>query len=275
MFADDTKLYHKADIQCSRDALQADIQEAYSWSAKWQMPFNEKKCAVLHIGNTNPGHQYQMGCCALKVSFVERDLGILIDSELKFRQQAASAVSKASRVLAIIRKSFVNFDPFILPLLYKTLVRPILEYGNAIWGPFNRADQQLVERVQRRATRLVVSLRGLSYKDRLRSLNLPSLYYRRLRGDMIRVYNLINGGIDQDHTQFFILDRDSRTRGHAFKLKKPDATTRPRRTSFGVRIVDEWNALPRNVVEASTLNAFKSSLDDHWRHRWYTVPEMD
>ena len=106
----------------------------------------------------------------------EHDLGVHIDSLLKFRKQATTAAAKANQILAVIRRSFELIDEFTLPLLYKTLVRPHLEYGNLAWGPFNRADQLLIEKVQRKATRLVASIRHLPYEERLRVLKLPSLF---------------------------------------------------------------------------------------------------
>ena len=100
---------------------------------------------------------------------VERDLGIHMDAELKFRQQAAAAVSKASQVMAVIRRSFQLLDKTTLPILFKTLVgiwnmEYGWEYGNIVWGPFNQTDQKRIERVQWRATKLVPELRHLSYQ---------------------------------------------------------------------------------------------------------------
>jgi len=131
-------------------------------------------------------------------------------------------------VLTVIRRSFEQLDRFTVPLLYKTLVRPHLEYANSVWGPYNRADQQLVERVQRRATKLVPDLRSVTYQDRLRALDMPSLYHRRRRGDMITVYQLFHTGIDMDPAVFFQLAPASTTRGHPWKLLKPHAATRAR-----------------------------------------------
>ena len=85
----------------------------------------------------------------------EKDLGIVMDDELKFYQQTAAAIAKASQMLAVVRRSFVNLDEVTLPLLFKSVVRPFLDYGNAIWGPFGKVDQKRLERVQRRATRMV------------------------------------------------------------------------------------------------------------------------
>ena len=178
------------------------------------------------------------------------------------------------QILAVIRRSFTLIDEVTLPLLFTTLVRPQLEYGNLVWGPFNRADQRLVERVQRRATRMVESERAKPYGDRLRLLQLPSLYYRRRRGDMVHTYQLFHGGVDASPSDFFTL-AEGQTRGHPFKVYKPPASTRPRRFCYAVRSVNDWNDLPAEVVCAPSLNAFKARLDAHWAHFGYKVPDTD
>ena len=109
------------------------------------MTFNQGKCKVLHIGQANQAFQYEMDGVPLGSTSVEKDLGISIDAELKFREQASSAVAKAARILAVIRCSFALIDKVTLPMLCKSLLRPHLEYGNLIWGPFNRTDQRLVD----------------------------------------------------------------------------------------------------------------------------------
>ncbi|XP_043200105.1 uncharacterized protein LOC122369431 [Amphibalanus amphitrite] len=159
-----------------------------------------------------------------------------------------------------------------LPILFKTLVRPLLEYGNIVWGPFNRADQLLIERVQRRATKLVQEVRHLPYQERLKSMKLPSLHYRRRRGDMIAVYNVLHGRLDLNPEELFnqVTTRD--TRGHSWRLAKPHAVTRIRRNVFAVRVINDWNSLPSSVVDADSLNSFKNRLDTHWRHLHFTPP---
>ena len=77
----------------------------------------------------------------------EKDLGVLINYELKFHQHAAFVVAKANRLLAIIRRTFINLDTVMLPLLYKSLVRPVLEYANAVWGPFFSKGKEMIEKV--------------------------------------------------------------------------------------------------------------------------------
>ena len=169
MFADDTKIYRSVSQASDVHLLQADLNALSGWSERWQLPLNREKCKALHLGRNNENHVYDMGGTQLTQTLVEKDLGIQVDSQLKFREQAAAAVSKASRILSVIRRSFGLLGETTLPLLFRTMVRPHLEYANAVWGPFNREDQKRIERVQRRATRLVASVRGRPYEERLPS----------------------------------------------------------------------------------------------------------
>ena len=273
LFADDTKLY-ASPLQSGdggRSQLQIDLDALTNWSITWQLPFNQKKCKVVHLGSGNPRQEYSLlGAEIAKVN-EEKDLGIFIDEHLKFRRQAAAAVAKANQILGIIRRSFELLDTQTLPLLFKTLVRPHLEYGNIVWGPFNKEDQRLVERVQRRATRLVRDLQHLQYQERLRALRLPSLFYRRRRGDVIMVYMLMNGHLNLEVDTFFQPAPSTGTRGHPLKVAKPRAVSRARRNHWSVRSVNDWNSLPSHVVLAPTTNEFKTRLDKHWCDHMYDI----
>ena len=88
---------------------------------------------------------------------------------------------------------------------------------------------------------------------------------------MITLYQLMHGGVDLDSERFVSSAAGDRTRGHAWKLKKPRAESRVRRCALGVRAINDWNLLPSPVVAATTLNMFKSRLDSHWSHLKYTV----
>ena len=276
IFADDTKIYRSVGQGSDVQALQRDLDALVEWSERWQLPFNINKCKTLHLGGRNDGHKYIMGDVQLIETEVEKDLGVHMDCQLKFRQQAAEAISKASRILAVIRRSFSLIDETTLPLLFRSMVRPHLEYANAVWGPFNREDQKRIERVvQRRATRLVASIRDRPYEERLQVLNLPSLYHRRRRGDMITVYQVLRQGVDVDAAKFFATAPASNTRGHQWKLVKPRAVSRVRRNTFSVRVVNQWNALPTSVVDAPSVNAFKARLDKHWARDTHTVHMND
>ena len=162
---------------------------------------------------------------ALSADSEEKDIGVIIDEELKFHKHVAAAVEKSSRMLGLIRATFTCLDEITVPRLFTTLVKPHLEYGNIIWSPRFKMDSTEIEKVQRRATKLIPSLRNLCYEDRLRKLKLPSLWQRRRRGDMIQVYK-ITSGIDRiDPQLFFCRPEKSSTRGHSQKLTKQHSRT--------------------------------------------------
>ena len=263
LFADDAKIFCGVKSSEDEEKLQKDLDRITEWSMKWQIPFNVGKCKSLHIGRNNQHHVYKMSNQDLEQVYEEKDLGVLIDAELKFHKQTSAAVKKANSILGLIKKSFLKLDTETMPLLYKTLVRPHLEYGNVVWGPFFKEDMKKVEKVQRRATKIIPELKEKTYEDRLHCLDLPSLMHRRRRGDMIYTYKIMTGKINVNKSSFFKMTQLS-TRGHQFKIFKEHATKLSRINTFSQRIVNDWNSLPSKVVTAETINSFKNKLDEHW-----------
>ena len=135
---------------------------------------------------------YEMENHQLNCSNCEKDIGVFIDSSLNFDRHINYAVNKANRVLAIARKTFECMDRDIFSQIFKTLVRPHLEYAAPVWSPHLISQKELIENVQRRATKMVPGLSDLPYPERLRKLKLPTLAYRRVRGDMIQTFKLMN-----------------------------------------------------------------------------------
>ncbi len=150
--------------------------------------------------------------------------------------------------------------------LYKSLVRPHLEYASVIWNPKYKKDVIALENVQRRATRMLQELQGLEYNERLIRLGLPKLEYRRARADIIEVYRLRHG-LDKISTDILITRTNTNTRGNTQKLFKPRARLNTRKNAFSHRVVDTWNSLPTSIIEATTLNSFKSRLNKHWTNQ--------
>jgi len=143
-----------------------------------------------------------------------------------------------------------------------------LEYGVPIWFPFKMKDIEEVEKVQRRATKQVKSLRGLSYEQRLKKINLPTLKHRCHRGDMIEVYKILHGIYDTDISQDILqLAQDNRTRGHSSKLVTQHSKTEIRRNCFSVRVAKPRNGLIEFVVSSKNIQTFESRLDKAWENQ--------
>ena len=106
-------------------------------------------------------------------------------------------------MLGLIKKPFTNLNGYTLPLLYKSLVRPHLKYANVVWGPTFVTDLNIIESVQRRATRYVPDVSDLSYHNRPLNLNLPTLSFRRFRADMIMTYNVLHNNVGLNPNEFF------------------------------------------------------------------------
>ena len=204
----------------------------------------------------------------LNGSSVEKDLGVYVDDSLSFTTHCHNIISAANRLVGVIRRTFVYMDKRVFGYLYKALIRPRLEYAATVWSPRRVREIDLIEAVQRRATKLVPEIANRSYEELLRYLNLPTLVFRRMRGDIIHVYKFIQGLFDVDCSLMFPLVKESTTRGHPYRIWKRRSKTSSRMHFFSQRVVNEWNSLPYEVVTAPTLNAFKSCLDRHWaQHR--------
>ena len=272
MFADDTKLYTRSDIENGPEDLQSDLDTLQGWSDRWLLRFHPQKCAVLKFGKENNVEYKMKQSCPdgskteiiLKTIDNEKDLGVTIDNKLNFKQQIALSTAKANKIVGLIRRSFDYLNERMFVTLFKSLVRPLLEYGHCVWQPTDKQLCKEIENVQRRATKLLSHLKDLSYPERLRKLKLPSLEYRRARGDMIETFKYLNGFYQTQRPVFEKATTDQ-LRGHPLKLRKHRCRLNLRKNYFSNRIVNTWNDLPASVVTAPSVDSFKRRLDNHWK----------
>ena len=267
LFADDAKLLRPVSSTTDFEHIQDDIQVLHDWSQTWLLRFNEAKCKTMHIGKNEDPHtpSFPNNPHPLQLTELEKDLGVFFENNLSFQHHISVQTKKATKILGIIRRSFGNITPYNFKKLFTSLVRPHLEYGSSIWHPHLKRDIATIEKIQRKGTKFIPSLRHLSYQDRLRKLKLPSLTYRRLRGDLIEAFKIFHH-YTIDPSEILILHTQSSTRGHQLKLKKERNRTAIRNRTFSQRIVNNWNALPQSTISAPSVNSFKNRLDKQLKH---------
>ena len=234
------------------------------------MLLNFGKCKCIHIGHGNIDEEYKMGGGAvLGRTTQEKDLGVTFIADMKVSKQCGIAASKGNQILGLIRRTIMYKEKQLIVPLYKAIVRPHLEYCIQASRSCRKKDIDKLERIQRRTTKMIPELRDLSYESRLLQCGLATLETRRLRGDQIEVFRIVNGE-DFDRNMFFKLKEGSRTRGHKAALVKEQCRLDMRKYSFSQRVINEWNKLPNDCVNASSVNMFKNRIDRYLIRAGYT-----
>jgi hypothetical protein len=277
LYADDSKLLGR--VAKAEDSIffQEDINKMVEWTVTWRMFFNCSKCKIMHIGKNNPNHNYfindrKNGCIhQLEVVKEERDLGVIVSDDLKWKKQCEVAASKGNRALGTLKRTFSYLDVDMMKKLYTCYVRPHLEFAVTAWCPYLIGDISVLEKVQRRATR-VHELKGMRYEERLHHFDFQTLKDRRRRGDLIEFYKIVH---KLDGVNWFNPPREtfsrrsdgpaSNLRGHSLKFAKVGAVNcNTRDKFFSNRVLDDWNKLDEETVRSLSTNSFKNSIDSRF-----------
>jgi hypothetical protein len=209
---------------------------------------SDKEPSCLHCKGTHPA--WSRSCPILKQIHIH----------------ILKITKKANSMLFPLNKVFRKSSPAIFAKLYKTYVRPVLEFANCVWTPVLQRDIQLLESVQRRATRVPFGRSRPQYTPRLSLMGIPSLSARRVRGDLLVVFRALSSE-QSPIRHLFTLHEGGRTRGHSLKLLKDRFVTTARQYFLTNRIFDQWNSLPPEIVNCKTADSFKAKYDSLLKSR--------
>ena len=266
-FADDTKIGNKVTTQADARNLQTCLNRLVNWAETWCMSFNTDKCKVLHVGRNNTRTSYSMNDTPLAETEQERDIGVIISSNMKPSAQCSEAARRATNILTQVSRSFLYRDKKTFLQLYKQFVRCHLEFAVPAWSPWTAADIDVLEKVQKRAVNLVTGLQAKTYEDKLSEIGISTLLERRVKNDMVQTYKIINGIDRVDFKIWFNLvgqtsHMQTRNTTYEKNIVAYRSRTDIRKNFFSSRVVRVWNALPTEVKEARNLSIFKQKLKD-------------
>ena len=259
LFADDVKIITKSSTAAIN---QEDLDKLCEWQNKWLLRFNTKdsKCKVLHIGKSNPHNLYNLEGEVLPEVTCEKDLGVYVDSNLTWHENITKSVNKAKSCIAWVTRNVISREPQVMINIYKTLVRPHLEYCVQLWSPSPRYGNWKVideiEKVQRMYTRLIDGVGLKPYQERLHDLGLTTLLERRARGDIIETFRIISG-IANYGSNLFKISRS----GYNIIDNTYHRTYSYGSDFFPRRVVSYWNKIPDHVKDATSVDSFKIKLD--------------
>ena len=263
LFADDIKIWTRVKNVEDCYRLQHDLDALSDWSLKNKLPFNLKKCKMLQLG-TSHNYSYHLGSMNLEWASEEKDLGVWITSSLKSERNCVQVYNKTSRILGMLRRVFGHFTHKTLTFVMNTYLRPVMEYAIQAWAPWQQKDKELFQRIYHRATKSVIGLHAKTYEERIKILDLFDSNYRRIRGDLILMYNIQHSS-DHPLKSLFKPGSERVTRQHRFSVEVPSSRSNCRRHFFAVRVCFVWNSLPDSIVNSLTLESFKFALDHHMR----------
>ena len=245
MFADDTKVYKNINNPRDCQDLQEDLNALSAWSQQWLLRFNATKCVTVRFRSAFE-YVYSLNGIYLEEVSEQKDLGVLISNDLK---PAKHINSVCKRKIGMIKRCFSHFTEEKITILYKSIIRPVLEYASAVWNPSCNKDIERPEKVQKRCLRLCPT-----------EIKLPTLAERRRQIDLVETYKFMNDRYKTPPSTFFQIPPREGLRGHSLKLYKQKTRTEVAKNFFSNRVVNEWNSLTQEIISAPSIATFKEKL---------------
>ena len=264
IFADDSKLVKSIKSMDDRDLMQIDLQAVIQWAASNKMELNKLKFQLLQHGKLNDLKcSYTIDPTVEVVKSTDvKDLGVTISENISFEQHIMNITNDAKRQAGWILRLIRSREPDVVMLLFKTYVRPKLEYSSPLWSPHLVNHISKLEAVQRTVTSKIRGLENYNYWERLQQLNIPSLQRRRERYQIIHIWKIAVGLIPNDLGLIFY-----ETSRHGLKCKRPKYNQRCRYVStvkfhsFTSNGPALFNIIPSAIKSSKSLNIFKSKLE--------------
>ena len=275
IFADDLKVFMKLDKEdplLSTKNLQKDIDLLHTTASSWGLAMNVQKCAVLCFRrryHSQLSTTYTLAGTRIPHVSSYTDLGVVVDDDMKFHEHCILAARKAGGAAHSFLRSTRCRTPDFMLFIWKSHIRPILEYASPVWHSGYIQDLRRLEGIQRLWTRNILGLKDKNYRDRLRALSLYSVKGRLLRADLLKCWKIFHGHCQIFPEKLWCLETGRRTRGHMFKIRYCRAQIDARARFFTHRIVNDWNGLPANLVQEPSLHLFKNGLAEALGTRLY------
>ena len=276
LYADDVKIFKAISSHECTELLQQHLDKMYDWTCYSLLRFHPDKCVTMRLSASKRNNpeifnrgRYNLDNVQLKDVDNVKDLGVYFNDSLSFDDHIHIKSKKANSLVGMIRRTFTYLDQHMFKQLFTSVIRPHLEYGGPVWNPHLKKHIQTIENVQRRASKMIPGLSHLRYKERLKKINLPTLVYRRYRGDMIEAFKITHGFYDKEVCGDILKIRnrsetERESRSHQYTIQRDKCNKDLRKYFFRNRIANQWNNLPIDIVNASTLNTFKKRLDKIW-----------
>ena len=265
VFADDIKIYisdiNNSNMTPSNMVIQNDIDLLVRISASWGLLINSSKCKHICFGRRNiDTPSFNINNNPIETVESHGDLGVRIDKNLKFHAHINNTVGYLHALTTSILGCTLNRESSFIMNIYKSHIRPKIEYGSCVWNVGYLGDLRKLERLQKRWTRAVSDLAGQNYKERLDALDLYSIKGRLLRADMIYVWKIMHGYSSISPEDLFVIENSGRTRGHPLKIKILRSHQEIRSRFFTARVIAPWNALGSDTVMSESISKFKGHL---------------